>query len=100
MSNKLKYRQDFEVELLGQVFKLTCYYQSTRTGFRHLCFITHMCEDGEPSPKDYVAKVCYINRTWEKYPYQTLLRQALKTIYQARMLNETCLAMETVRRVG
>lgn len=100
MTNKLQYRQDFEAELLGQVFKLTCYYQSTRTGFRHLCFWTCMCEGGEPSTKDYIAKVCYINRTWEKYPYQTVLRQALETTYQRRMLNEVNLAMDTVRMVG
>lgn len=100
MAYKLKHRQDFEVELLGQVFKLTCYYQSTRTGFRHLCFITHMCEDGEPNTKDCITKVVYYNRTWEEYPYKTVLQQALKTIYQARMLNEVCLAMGTVRRIG
>ena len=100
MAYKLKHRQDFELELSGQVFKLTCYYQSTRTGFRHLCFITHMCEDGEPSTKDCITKVVYYNRTWESYPYETVLKQALKTIYQVRMLNETCLAMDTVRRVA
>ena len=100
MTNKLKYRQDFEVELLGQVFKLTCYYQSTRTGFRHLCFMTHMCEGGEPNTKDYVAKCVYYNRTWEEYPYKTVLRQALETIYQRRMSNQVSSAMETVRRVN
>ena len=100
MTNKLKYRQDFEVELLGQVFKLTCYYQSTRTGFRHLCFYTVMCNDDEPSTKDYIAKVCYINRTWETYPYETVLRQALEAIYQGRQLTQVCQAMDAVRRVN
>ncbi len=100
MTNKLKYRQDFEVTLLGQVFKLTCYTQKTSTGFRHLCFITHMCEDREPSTKDYITKVCYINRTWESYPYETVLRQTLETIYQRRMSNQVSSAMDTVRGVG
>ena len=100
MTNRLKYRQDFEVQLLGQVFKLTCYYQSTRTGFRHLCFMTHMCEDGDPSTKDYIAKCVYYNRTWEKYPYETVLREALKAIYQGRMLSQVCSAMDTVQRVS
>ena len=99
MANKLKYRQDFEVELSGQVFKLTCYYQSTRTGFRHLCFLTNIC-DKEPSTKDYVAKACYTNRTWESYTYKTVLRQAIITIYQEHMFNEVSLAMNTVRRVN
>ena len=100
MAYKLTNRQDFEVKLSGQVFKLTCYSQSTRTGFRHLCFMTHMCEDGDPNAKDYVAKVNYINRTWESYPYETVLRQALKTIYQGRMLYQVFPAMDTVRRIA
>ena len=100
MTNKLKYRQDFEVEFLGQVFELTCYYQSTRTGFRHLCFLTSMCDNDNPNTRDYIGKVCYINRTREEYTYKSVLRQALETIYQGRMLNEANLAMDTVRRVG
>lgn len=99
MAYKLQDRQDFEVELSGQVFKLTCYSQSTRTGFRHLCFITSMCKD-KPNTKDYIARACYINRTWEEYPYQTVLRQALNTIYQRRMSNQISSAMDTVRRVN
>ena len=100
MTNKLKYRQDFEVELSGQVFKLTCYYQETRTGFRHLCFMTHMCEVGDPDTRDYIAKRVYYNRTWEEYPYQSVLRQAVKTIYQKLMSDQISLAMDTARRVG
>lgn len=100
MTNKLKYRQDFEVELSGQVFKLTCYYQSTRTGFRHLCFMTFMCEDGEPNTKDYVAKRVYYNRTWEEYPYKSVLQGAVEIIYQKRVLYQVHLAMDTVRRVN
>ena len=99
MTNKLKYRQDFEVELLGQVFKLTCYYQSTRTGFRHLCFITHMCEGGEPSTKDYIAKCVYYNRTWEEYCYQSVLRKAATKILHELTYNIICKAMDTVQEV-
>ena len=99
MTNKLKYRQDFEVELLGQTFKLTCYYQDTRTGFRHLCFMTHMCEYGDPSTKDYIAKRVYYNRTWEEYPYKSVLETALEEIYQGRQLTQVCSAMDTVRRI-
>ena len=100
MTNKLKYRQDFEVEFLGQVFKLTCYYQSTRTGFRHLCFHTSMCDDDTPNTRDYIGKACYINRTWEEYPYKSVLENALETICKALMVNEVHLAMDTVRRIN
>ena len=100
MTNKLKYREDFAVTINNNEYRLTCYYQSTRTGFRHLCFLTSMCNDGEPSTKDCIAKVCYINRTWEEYPYQTVLRRALETIYQKRMSNQVSSAMDTVRRIN
>lgn len=99
MTNKLKYRQDFEVELSGQVFKLTCYYQDTRSGFRHLCFMTHVCEGGAPDTRDYIAKCVYYNRTWEEYPYQSVLRGALETLYQNRMICQVHLAMDTVQEV-
>ena len=100
MTKKLKHRQDFEVELSGQVFKLTCYYQSTSTGFRHLCFHTCMCKDGDPNTKDYIAKCVYYNRTWEEYLYEKVLRQSLEAIYQERMSNQISSAMETVRRAN
>lgn len=100
MAYKLQYRQDFEVEFLGKVFKLTCYSQSTRTGFRHLCFVTNMCNDGEPNTKDYIAKCVYSNRTWEEFPYQTVLEEALETIYQKRMSNQVSSAMDTIRRIN
>ena len=100
MTNKLECRRDFEIELQGQVFKLTCYCQGTRTGFRHLCFHTSMCNDDTPNTRDYISKACYTNRTWEEYPYQTVLRQALETIYQKRMSNQISSAMDTIRRVG
>ena len=100
MANKLKYRQDFEVQLSGLIIKLTCYYQSTHTGFRHLCFRTRICNNGDPNTKDYIAKCVYYNRTWEEYLYQTVLKQALETIYQRRMSNQINSAMDTIRRVG
>lgn len=80
-------------------YRLTCYYQSTRTGFRHLCFLTSMCEDGEPSTKDYIAKCTYINRTWERYPYETVLLEAVNKIVTSQLTGIVNLAMDTVRRV-
>ena len=98
MTNKLKYRQDFKVELSGQVFKLTCYYQSTRTGFRHLCFYTSMCKN-EPSTKNCIAKCVYYNRTWEKYCYQSVLREAITKILYELTYSTISKAMDTVQEV-
>lgn len=100
MTNELKYRQDFAVAINDNEYRLTCYYQSTRTGFRHLCFLTSMCEDGEPSTKDYIAKCTYVNRTWEAYPYQSVLEEAVTKIVTRQVRDTVNLAMDTVRRVG
>ena len=98
MTYKLKYRQDFSVTINDNEYRLTCYYQSTRTGFRHLCFLTSMCEDGEPSTKDYLAKCTYINRTWERYAYESVLREAVNKIVTNQVTNTVNLALDTVRR--
>lgn len=100
MTNKLKYRRDFSAIINGNEYRLTCYYQSTRTGFRHLCFLTSMCEDGAPSTKDYIAKCTYINRTWERYAYETVLREAVNEIVTSQVFNTVDLAMDTVRRIS
>ena len=99
MANKLQNRQDFEVELSGQVFKLTCYTQSTRTGFRHLCFHTSICQDGTPNTKDCIAKCVYYNRTWEEYCFQSVLRKAVTQILYELTYSMISKAMDTVQEV-
>lgn len=99
MTNKLKYRQDFSVTINDNEYRLTCYYQSTCTGFRHLCFLTSICEDGEPSTKDYIAKCTYGNRTYEPFPYASVLHKAIKTIITRQITNTINLALDTVRRI-
>lgn len=100
MTNKLKYRQDFTVTINNTEYELTCYYQSTSTGFRHLCFLTSMCKDGEPSTKDYIAKCVYYNRTWERYTYESVLREAVNKIIMSQITNRIDTAMETVKRIS
>ena len=100
MTNKLQYRQDFSVTINDNEYRLSCYYQKTRTGFRHLCFLTSMCEGGEPSTKDYLAKCTYINRTWECFPYASVLREAVNKIVTSQVTNTVNLALDTVRRVN
>lgn len=98
MANKLKYRQDFELYIHGSQYRLTCYYQSTRTGFRHLCFYTSMCKD-EPNTKDCIAKCVYYNRTWEEYLYKSVLTEAVGKLLDDLKYNITKNSMDTVRRV-
>ena len=46
---------------------IMCYSESTRSGFRHLATLYHDAESVVS------AKVCYQNRTWESYRFQTVL---------------------------
>jgi hypothetical protein len=60
-------------EYNSQSFKINdhvtafCHTEDTRSGFRHLATLFN---DGMILAQ---AKVCYINRTWERYDYQTVL---------------------------
>lgn len=99
MAYKLKHKRDFSVIINGNEYRLTCYYQSTRTGFRHLCFLTSMCENDEPKTNAYIAKCTYVNRTWECFPYETVLREAVNKIIMRQIANMIDIAMDTVRRV-
>jgi hypothetical protein len=52
---------------INEKIEVVCDWQKTRYGFRHLA---HLMLDGKEI--EY-AKVCYYNRTWECYEYQTVM---------------------------
>ena len=58
-----------------RIFKITpkieivCESQRTRNGFRHLA--TLMIDGRERD----TAKCCYLNRTWERYEFQSVLNK-------------------------
>lgn len=49
---------------------IVCEYQSSRCGFNHIAKIFYKGRLVD------IEKVHYINRTWEEYIYQTVLRRA------------------------
>lgn len=65
----------------GNEYNFYCYYQSTASGFRHLCYNYPLpvarCK-GFIYQKDYISKQCWYNRTWERWVYETVLIQAIK----------------------
>lgn len=55
----------------GKNYNFICQSQNTRYGFRHLCEMQN--ENG------YIlasVKICYYNRTWEAYDFQSVLKKA------------------------
>ena len=65
--NKINWDKTFEK---GDV-SIECGSQNTRYGFRHLAVLRAPGLHAE-------AKVCYYNRTWESYRYQSVLAQVLR----------------------
>lgn len=63
---------------MAQIFKLNdkveiyCESQNTRSGFRHLATLFI---NGTERDK---AKACYINRTWEKFTFETVIHILLE----------------------
>ena len=69
-----------------KLFKITpkievvCQSENTRSGFRH---VAHLIIDGEQ--EDETAKCCYLNRTWERYQFQSVL---YKLVENSKILSE------------
>lgn len=50
---------------------VVCEFESTRSGFRHIAvLLINGCERGR-------AKCCYLNRTWECFQYESVLRKLI-----------------------
>lgn len=59
----------------GERFNIVCRSESTRYGFRHVVEVVNKygCTLSR-------GKVCYYNRTWEHYCYQTAIYEALERL--------------------
>ena len=62
------------------VARFDCTFEGTRYGFRHLCILIYSDLDDETKDGSTHDKCCYYNRTWESYPYRTVMR---KTVMRA-----------------
>ena len=79
MAYKLRNREVFRATVNGTDYTFTCYTQDTSYGFRHICCEgfsnTDVCRYVKD---DIIAKASYYNRTWERFRYETVLRQAIE----------------------
>jgi hypothetical protein len=59
----------FTATIDGKDYTFGCHTTDTRNGFCHTCYdYTH----------DKTSKVSYLNRTWESFEYETVLRRAIE----------------------
>lgn len=52
---------------LDQTYSVVCNTADTRNGFKH---VATLCRNGYEIAK---AKICYLNRTWERFTYEDVL---------------------------
>jgi hypothetical protein len=52
---------------LDEVYSIVCNSKSTRNGFKH---VATLCKNGQ---NIYETKICYLNRTWERFQYESIL---------------------------
>lgn len=67
----------------GKEYDFWCYYQSTQSGFRHLCYnypLIAGLKSGYLYDRDYLVKHCWCNRTWEHFTYETVLKNAIENL--------------------
>lgn len=62
------------------VARFDCTFEGTRYGFRHLCILIYYDLNDDIIDGSAHDKCCYYNRTWESYPYRTVMR---KTVLRA-----------------
>ena len=52
---------------LGNKYQAVCVFEGTRSGFRH---VATLLKNGSEIAK---TKICYYNRTWEAYEFESVL---------------------------
>ena len=52
---------------LNKTYKIVCDAESTRYGFRHIAILMKNNVEIDKN------KACYYNRTWESFPFQTVI---------------------------
>ena len=66
----------FAATIDGECFFFTCYWNNTRDGFMHGCIAYSLPRyKSSVSPKTIVS---YLNRTWENFEYETVLKKAIE----------------------
>lgn len=61
---------------LDNEYSVVCNSEGTRSGFRHLATL---CRNGQSV---YKTKVCYLNRTWECYEFESVLFEVVEGYFK------------------
>ena len=69
MATRCYSQKVFTATIDGKDYTFGCHTTDTRNGFCHTCY---------DYAHDKTSKVSYINRTWERFKYETVLRRAIE----------------------
>ena len=61
---------------LNNVYNIVCNWKNTRTGFKHTA---NLCKNGFSV---YETKICYLNRTWERFEYESILKKVVENYFE------------------
>lgn len=67
---------------LSKEFEIVCEYKKTRNGFKHTATL---CENGSSI---YNTKICYLNRTWESFTYESILNKVIEANFTGKELKK------------
>lgn len=57
---------------INKEYEIVCNYEKTRNGFKHVAKLKGPCFNTISE-----TKVCYLNRTWESFEYETVIKKLL-----------------------
>lgn len=61
---------------LDNTFSVVCNTKDTRNGFKH---VGHLMRGGSEVNE---TKICYLNRTWERFTYESILYKVVNTFFE------------------
>lgn len=63
-------------------YSVVCQWVKTRTAFKHTAVL---CLNGIPQCE---TKICYVNRTWEAFEYESVLMQVIDLHFTGKELTK------------
>lgn len=63
---------------LSKIYSIVCETKKTRNGFKHTA---KLCRNGNSI---YETKICYLNRTWERFEYDSVLEKIINMYFKDR----------------
>jgi len=63
------------IKKLSKKYSISCRFVCTRSGFKHVATVL------KNGVVDFQTEVNYLNRTWESYEFETVLKRAIEKYF-------------------